>query len=99
VYYSKDHDEFLRNRCLETNEGLSFELIMPKDEFNNDGDKDDKPIKSTLKESAIAKGQNIKSILIPDVVREKKVKFFREPRLGCYFILDMTYKSSFFKKV
>ena len=39
-------------------------------------------------------GPELQSILIPDVVNEPRIKFFREPRLGCYYALDLTYKTS-----
>lgn len=32
-------------------------------------------------------------ILVDEVVRNPKVKFFREPRIGCYLAIDLTYKS------
>ena len=32
--------------------------------------------------------------MIEDVVNDNRIKFFREPRLGCYFALDLTYKTS-----
>jgi len=78
------------------NTGISFELVIPKEEVEGDAKEN---VKSLYEELTIAKNNNVKSILIPEVVREKKMKFFREPRLGCYLILDMTYKSSFSKKV
>ena len=37
---------------------------------------------------------NIQSLLIEDVVNENRINFFREPRLGCYLALDLTYKTS-----
>ena len=40
------------------------------------------------------KETELHSILIPDVVNESRMKFFREPRLGCYLALDLTYKTS-----
>ena len=36
----------------------------------------------------------VKTLLIEDVVNDNRIKFFREPRLGCYFALDLTYKAS-----
>ncbi len=36
----------------------------------------------------------INSLLIHDIVTEPRMKFFREPRLGCYFALDLSYETS-----
>jgi hypothetical protein len=36
----------------------------------------------------------VNSLLVDDVVVEPKMKFFREPRLGCYYCLDITYETS-----
>ena len=36
----------------------------------------------------------VKTLLIEDVVNDNRIKFFREPRLGCYLALDLTYKAS-----
>ena len=36
----------------------------------------------------------VNSLFIEDVVNDNRIKFFREPRLGCYIALDLTYKTS-----
>ena len=36
----------------------------------------------------------VKSLLIEDVVNDNRIKFIKEPRLGCYLALDLTYKTS-----
>ena len=36
----------------------------------------------------------INSLLINDVVTEPRMKFFREPILGCYLALDFSYETS-----
>jgi len=41
----------------------------------------------------------MKALLIDEVIREKKIKFFNEPRLGSYFAIDISYMSSFSKEV
>ena len=78
------------------NSGVSFELVMPKENAEPEDGKAE--VKTVFEELAVAKQNNIKSILIPEVVREKKIKFFKEPRLGCYLILDISYNSSLNKK-
>ena len=40
------------------------------------------------------KEEVLKNIFIEEVVNEDKIKFFREPILGCYFAIDIRYNSS-----
>ncbi len=49
-----------------------------------------KKIKKIMKK----KEEVLKNIIIEEVVNEYKIKFFREPRLGYYFAIDIRYNSS-----
>ena len=40
-----------------------------------------------------------KKIIIPEVVRDSRVKFFREPKLGSFVAIDLSYNSSVSKEV
>ena len=97
IAWNDDH-AFLDDKCLEPNEGVTFDLITPKPQEANQENKQDKPEeqKSEIKkeENEIKLEDTIKSLLIEDVVNENRIKFFREPRLGCYLALDLTYKTS-----
>ena len=97
IAWNDDH-AFLDDKCLEPNEGVTFDLITPKPQEANQENKQDKPEeqKSEIKkeETEIKLEDTIKSLLIEDVVNENRIKFFREPRLGCYLALDLTYKTS-----
>ena len=97
IAWNDDH-AFLDDKCLEPNEGITFDLITPKPQEANQENKQDKPEeqKSEIKkeENEIKLEDTIKSLLIEDVVNENRIKFFREPRLGCYLALDLTYKTS-----
>ena len=37
--------------------------------------------------------QESNSVYVEDVVREKKMHFFKLPKLGCYFAVKLTYKN------
>ena len=95
--WNDDH-AFLDDKCLEPNEGVTFDLITPKAQQNNQENQQEKPDeqKGELKKEDMEKKleDSIKSLLIDDVVNENRIKFFREPRLGCYLALDLTYKTS-----
>ena len=97
IAWNDDHN-FLDDQCLEPTEGVTFDLITPKAQGTqeNQQEKNDEQKNEanneTNKENPIE--ENIKTLLIEDVVNENKIKFFREPRLGCYLALDLTYKTS-----
>ena len=97
IAWNDDH-AFLDDKCLEPNEGVTFDLITPKPQEPNQEIKQENPDgqKTELKkeETEIKLEDTIKNLLIEDVVNENRIKFFREPRLGCYLALDLTYKTS-----
>ena len=97
IAWNDDH-AFLDDKCLEPNEGVTFDLITPKTQQNNQENQQEKPEeqKGVIKKEDMEKKleDSIKSLLIDDVVNENRIKFFREPRLGCYLALDLTYKTS-----
>ena len=97
IAWNNDHT-FLDDKCLEPNEGVTFDLITPKPQEPNQEIKQENPDgqKTELKkeETEIKLEDTIKNLLIEDVVNENRIKFFREPRLGCYLALDLTYKTS-----
>ena len=97
IAWNNDH-AFLDDKCLEPNEGVTFDLITPKPQEPNHEIKQENPDgqKTELKkeETEIKLEDTIKNLLIEDVVNENRIKFFREPRLGCYLALDLTYKTS-----
>ena len=97
ISWNDDHN-FLEGKYLEPNEGITFDLITSKQQGNaqeNQQEKTDgKKEEETKNEKGNIKEENIKSLMIEDVVNDNRIKFFREPRLGCYFALDLTYKTS-----
>ena len=96
VNFCKDH-EFLKHQYLEPGTGITYELINQKVEETND-----KPEPTFIQlsgyEPKIAKDYNLKVCLVEEVIRERRMKFFKEPRLGSYFALDISYRSSFSKE-
>ena len=102
IGWNDDHN-FLEDQYLEQNQGVTFDLIFPqqksqKQEGENESNAQEKQANQSniQKKEEISKenGPELQSILIPDVVNEPRIKFFREPRLGCYYALDLTYKTS-----
>jgi len=89
--------------CLEPETGITWDLFMAKPE-GEDGDNPNPDANMDMdgevnESQQIAKEVKLKTIIIPEVVREKRLKFFKEPRLGCYYAIDISYKSSLSKEV
>ena len=102
IGWNDDHN-FLEDQYLEQNQGVTFDLIFPQQKTQpqegeneqNAQEKQGQPVTDNKKEAMPKeKSFDIQSVLIPDVVNESRMKFFREPRLGCYLALDLTYKTS-----
>ena len=100
IGWNNDHN-FLDGEYLEQNQGVTFDLIFPQQknqpqEGENPQANQEKtninPI--TDKKDETSEEPALQTILIEDVVNESRMKFFREPRLGCYLALDLTYKTS-----
>lgn len=100
IAFDKEHENLLTGKYLELETGVTNYLYNKPpeeeekkneeakvEEGNNEGD-EKKPVEEKLE-----------VVKIEEVVREKKMKFFREPRLGCYRAIDITYKSSLSKLV
>ena len=104
IGWNNDHN-FLDGKYLEQNQGVTFDLIFPQqknqqqegDNNPNPNTQEQKPPEAqqvSEKKEDMNPEDNIQSLLIEDVVNENRINFFREPRLGCYLALDLTYKTS-----
>ena len=100
IGWNDDHN-FLEGQYLEQNQGVTFDLILPQQkppqQEGEEQKNQEKPAVSQTteqKKEEISKEPELNNILIKDVVNEPRMKFFLEPRLGCYFSLDLTYKTS-----
>ena len=104
IGWNNDHN-FLDGKYLEQNQGVTFDLIFPQQKNQqqegennpNQNAQEQKPPEAQQvneKKEEMNPEDNIQSLLIEDVVNENKINFFREPRLGCYLALDLTYKTS-----
>ena len=106
IGWNNDH-QFLDGECLEPNQGVTYDLITTKPaqegniENQNQENKNPDPNQQNVnegekKEEVVEKKleDTVKTLLIEDVVNDNRIKFFKEPRLGCYLALDLTYKTS-----
>ena len=98
IGWNDDHN-FLEDQYLEQNQGVTFDLILPQQKPPQEGEEQKNQEKQPMpqieqKKEEMPKEPELNNILIKDVVNEPRMKFFREPRLGCYLSLDLTYKTS-----
>jgi len=102
VNWCKDHS-FLHHQFLPPGEGVTYKLIGKGegDEEEGEGEapeeKKDEPEQEDdeeEKKEKEPKEEILKHIIIDEVVNEPKMKFFREPRLGCYYAIDIRYQGS-----
>ena len=96
ISWNDDHN-FLDGKYLEQNEGVIFDLIKNKPQVGNQENQRENLVeqkKEAKKEEKEDLKGYIKTLMIEDVVNNNRIKFFREPRLGCFFALELTYKTS-----
>jgi len=105
IGWNEDHN-FLEGKCLEPNQGLTFDLILPQKKNLQQAEGENNPPQTSQEQKPPEAQQKdekkenldpedlIQTLLIDDVVNENRIHFFREPRLGCYLALDLTYQTS-----
>ena len=103
VHWCNDH-AFLEHQFLPPGEGITYKLIgkgegdEEEGEGENQEEKKEEPEEGDEEEGEKKekepKEEILKHIIVEEVVNEPKMKFFREPRLGCYYAIDIRYKGS-----
>lgn len=93
ISFDKDHAELLKHKCLEKGEGVTYDLFKNADDDDDGANNMNNNMDEVVKEEPL-----IKSVFIEEVIRNNRVKYFKEPKLGCYLALNLTYKSSLFLK-
>lgn len=106
IAWCNDH-AFLHGQCLEPNSGVTYNLLLPRQQQVNANPQGESGGDAGVQEEGgqVASQQvhrderkeeaeGIESLLIDDVINDNRIKFYKEPRLGCYYAVDITYKSS-----
>ena len=95
IGWNNDH-EFLNGKFLEPNQGVTYDLInvQPPQQTNEQPQNPPNDKKPEEEKDKKKSEEELNTLLIKDVVNDNRIKFFREPRLGCYLALDLTYKTS-----
>ena len=97
IAWDKEHKTTLKGQFLELETGVTNDLFKPKEEVEESKENKENNAENTEEKKVEEEKLNFK--LVPEVVREKRMKFFKEPKLGCYLAIDITYKSSLTKQV
>ena len=104
IAWCDDH-AFLHGQCLEPNTGVTYNLLLPRQTQvnpNPQGEGGDNAqeegqqaaSQQVHRDERKEEAEGIESLLISDVINDNRIKFYKEPRLGCYYAVDITYKSS-----
>lgn len=89
ISVSSNH-EFMKGKKTKVEDGITFEVFQELSTQNkNNEESQESPAENTLE---VVKPL-VPTIFIPEVVREPKMKYYKVPRLGCYFVCALTYKS------
>jgi len=99
VNFCDDHN-FLKYKFLENEQGITYDLFKPKEDnpdapaenANPENDEGDGEMETEGKPKP-EKEYIPNHLIVDEVVRNPKMKFFREPKLGCYLAIDLSYKS------
>mmetsp|Transcript_14809 Transcript_14809/g.10712 ORF Transcript_14809/g.10712 Transcript_14809/m.10712 type:complete len:99 (-) Transcript_14809:1533-1829(-) len=78
------------DKVLKEGQGLTFDLFLeePAQEQQQEVDEQGNPIENMNPESIYPK-----YLLVPEVVREPRMHFFKVPRLGSYLCVKLEYDS------
>lgn len=97
IHVSPKQYEFILRNTIEAHEGVSHDVFQIKEE---------KPVTTEGEQPTEGEGDAEKAekekpksdfLIIDEVVRERRVKFFRVPRLGSLFCIKLTYNSCLFE--
>ena len=88
IYATQDH-EFMINKTLSQEQGLTHDVFKPEVQ------KEDEGITSDIEDHKPKEPLNIspKHLFISEVVRENRVHYFKVPKLGSYLAVELKYNS------
>lgn len=85
VYFSEDH-AFLKGKHLPKFQGVTYDFFLEEDEKNQQNNQ-----LSVESDNIHERSDEIKVRIVEEVIRETKMHFFREPQLGSYVVMNLTY--------
>ena len=98
--FSNQEHSFLIDKTLSKDQGLTFDVFKNIEEVKADEpveeDEDGNPVAAKV-ESTEPQENFPRHILVPEVVREPRMHFYRVPRLGSYLAIRLEYDSCLFE--
>lgn len=93
--HSTEGHDFLIDKTLKQDEGITYGLFQADEagEEEKDGDDDADGDDGEPKAAKQAKEKLPKHILVPEVVREEKIHYYDVPKLGSYLAIKLEYES------
>lgn len=92
INFSNSH-EFMKGKYLELEEGVTIDVFNPKEEKDGVDIPNNMSMDNIIDEKQKPLNETMKHFLIDEVIRNPKAKFFKEPKLGCYLVVDISYQS------
>lgn len=89
---------FLEHQCIENGEGVTLDLIKNEENEGNNENNEGNEGNNQKETDENTRKISLKTVFIDEVIRNPRIKFFKEPKLGCYFALNISYNSSLNKK-
>ena len=99
--YANDEHKFLIDKTLRADQGLTFDVFKDLEEVKNDEppaeeeQEDGHEVKPAVQEE---KEKLPRFLLVPEVVREPRMFFYRVPRLGSYMAIRLEFQSCMFEE-
>lgn len=99
IHATADHD-FMVNRTLTQEQGLTHDIYKPLPAKEEDADGENKPDAADgegAQEAAKVESEPVKPVprhlFVPEVVREGRMHYFKVPKLGSYIAVELKYNS------
>lgn len=101
-FANKEH-AFLVKQTLRSDQGLTFDVFRDVEEIPVEAEEGGEPEEGEEGEEKVKKSKEPQEklprhILVPEVVREPRMHFFKVPRLGSYLAIRLEYESCLFEE-
>ena len=100
--HSDDTHNFMVDKILKQNEGITYSLFTEEAPADDEGEtppqepaSGDEGAPATAQ---VAKPKPLRHILVPEVVHEPKIHFYTVPRLGSYLAIKLEYNTCLFQE-
>jgi hypothetical protein len=98
--HADDNHQFLVNQFLRNDQGLTFDVFKDIEEIKEEEQPPEEEEGEERAEKVVKQPEEKfpNHILVPEVVREPRMHFFRVPKLGSYLAIRLEYQSCLFEE-